>query len=72
MSNLRIAAYETLMELIKNSPKDCYPIVQQTTIIILKVIPVFFVSSSVRDAEIGTIAEHGDVVGILLGQESIA
>lgn len=24
------------MELIKNSPKDCYPVVQQTTLIILK------------------------------------
>lgn len=35
-SNLRIAAYETLMELIKNSPKDCYVTVQQTTLTILK------------------------------------
>jgi importin subunit beta-1 len=36
VSNLRIAAYETLMELIKNSPKDCYPVVQHTTLVILK------------------------------------
>ncbi|MFH4979402.1 hypothetical protein AB6A40_006111 [Gnathostoma spinigerum] len=36
LSNLRIAAYETLMELIKNSPKDCYPVVQKTTLIVLK------------------------------------
>ncbi|CAI4225736.1 unnamed protein product [Auanema sp. JU1783] len=35
-SNLRLAAFETLMELIKNSPKDCYPAVQNTTIIMLK------------------------------------
>uniref|UniRef100_A0A1I7ZA47 Importin N-terminal domain-containing protein n=1 Tax=Steinernema glaseri TaxID=37863 RepID=A0A1I7ZA47_9BILA len=35
-SNLRIAAYETLMELIKNSPKDCYPVVQRTTVTILR------------------------------------
>uniref|UniRef100_A0A914LJG5 Importin N-terminal domain-containing protein n=1 Tax=Meloidogyne incognita TaxID=6306 RepID=A0A914LJG5_MELIC len=34
-NKLRIAAYEALMELIKNSPTDCYPAVQQTTIIIL-------------------------------------
>jgi importin subunit beta-1 len=34
-NNLRIAAYEALMELIKNSPTDCYPVVQHTTIIIL-------------------------------------
>ncbi|VDN00908.1 unnamed protein product [Thelazia callipaeda] len=36
ISNLRIAAYETLMELIKNSPKDCYPVVQSTTVIVLR------------------------------------
>uniref|UniRef100_A0A915ELT2 Importin N-terminal domain-containing protein n=1 Tax=Ditylenchus dipsaci TaxID=166011 RepID=A0A915ELT2_9BILA len=34
-SNLRIAAYEALMELIKNSPADCYPVVQKTTMAIL-------------------------------------
>uniref|UniRef100_A0AC35UBM6 Importin N-terminal domain-containing protein n=1 Tax=Rhabditophanes sp. KR3021 TaxID=114890 RepID=A0AC35UBM6_9BILA len=35
-ANLRIAAYETLMELIKNSPKDCYTIVQKTTLTVLQ------------------------------------
>lgn len=34
--NLRNAAYEALMELVKNSPKDCYVIVQRTTVIILE------------------------------------
>lgn len=34
-SNLRSAAYEALMEMIKNSPTDCYAVVQKTTIIIL-------------------------------------
>lgn len=34
-SNLRSAAYEALMETIKNSPRDCYPIVQKITIVIL-------------------------------------
>ncbi|GFN99781.1 importin subunit beta-1 [Plakobranchus ocellatus] len=33
--NLRNAAYEALMELVKNSPKDCYVSVQKTTVIIL-------------------------------------
>ncbi|GFS20487.1 importin subunit beta-1, partial [Elysia marginata] len=33
--NLRNAAYEALMELVKNSPKDCYVIVQRTTMVIL-------------------------------------
>merc|ERR1719461_1985645 len=35
-SNLRAAAYEALMEMVKNSPKDCYPTVQKTTLIILE------------------------------------
>jgi hypothetical protein len=35
-SNLRISAYEALMEMIKNSPKDCYPVVRSTTMTILK------------------------------------
>ncbi|XP_076458864.1 importin subunit beta-1-like [Babylonia areolata] len=34
--NLRNAAYEALMEFVKNSPKDCYVIVQKTTMIILE------------------------------------
>jgi hypothetical protein len=32
---LRTAAYEALMELVKNSAKDCYGTVQQTTLVIL-------------------------------------
>lgn len=36
-SNLRITAYEALMELIKHSPKDCYSAVRNTTVVILKV-----------------------------------
>ncbi|XP_023325397.1 importin subunit beta-1 [Eurytemora carolleeae] len=35
-SNLRAAAYEALMETVKNSPKDCYDTVQKTTVIILQ------------------------------------
>ncbi len=34
-NNLRSSAYEALMEMIKNSPKDCYTTVQKTTIVIL-------------------------------------
>ncbi|XP_068752252.1 importin subunit beta-1-like [Montipora capricornis] len=33
--NLRSAAYEAVMELIKNSAKDCYEVVQKTTLVIL-------------------------------------
>ena len=34
-NNLRSSAYEALMEMIKNSPRDCYTTVQKTTIVIL-------------------------------------
>lgn len=34
-ANLRSSAYEALMEMMKNSPKDCYAMVQKTTIVIL-------------------------------------
>lgn len=35
-NNLRSAAYEALMEMVKNSPKDCYVTVQKTTMVILE------------------------------------
>jgi len=35
MSNLRSSAYEAVMELVKNSPKDVYPTIQKTILAIL-------------------------------------
>ncbi|XP_015608846.1 importin subunit beta-1 isoform X3 [Cephus cinctus] len=35
-ANLRSAAYEALMEMVKNSPRDCYVTVQRTTMVILQ------------------------------------
>ncbi|XP_055376339.1 importin subunit beta [Condylostylus longicornis] len=35
-ANLRAAAYEALMDMIKNSPNDCYVVVQKTTMVILQ------------------------------------
>uniref|UniRef100_F6RMU1 Importin N-terminal domain-containing protein n=1 Tax=Ciona intestinalis TaxID=7719 RepID=F6RMU1_CIOIN len=35
-NNLRNAAYEAIMEMIKNSPKDCYEVVLQTTTVIMQ------------------------------------
>merc|ERR1712178_116467 len=35
-NNLRSAAYEALMEMVKNSPSDCYVTVQKTTMVILE------------------------------------
>ena len=35
-ANLRSAAYEALMEMVKNSPKDCYVTVQKTIMVILE------------------------------------
>lgn len=34
-ANLRAAAYEALMDMIKNAPNDCYTVVQKTTMVIL-------------------------------------
>ena len=34
-ANLRSSVYEALMEMMKNSPKDCYAMVQKTTVVIL-------------------------------------
>lgn len=34
--NLRSAAYEALIEMVKNSPNDCYVTVQKTTMVILE------------------------------------
>ena len=34
-ANLRSSAYEAVMEMVKNSPKDCYQTVQKTTMVIL-------------------------------------
>ena len=35
-NNLRNAAYEAIMELVKNSPKDCYDTVLKTTRVIME------------------------------------
>lgn len=35
-ANLRAAAYEALMDMIKSAPNDCYAIVQRTTMVILE------------------------------------
>ena len=35
-SNLRSGAYEALMSFLDHSPADCYPTLQQTTLVILQ------------------------------------
>ena len=35
-SNLRTSAYEAIMELVKNSPQDCYVHIQSTTIAVME------------------------------------
>ena len=35
-ANLRSAAYEALMEMVKNSPRDCYATVQRTIVVVLE------------------------------------
>ena len=36
LHNLRNAAYEAVMEMVKNSPKDCYETVLKTTRVIME------------------------------------
>lgn len=35
-ANLRNAAYSALMEMVKSAPKDCYPCIQHTTMVVLQ------------------------------------
>ncbi|KAF3818634.1 hypothetical protein GH733_012051 [Mirounga leonina] len=35
-NNLRSSAYESLLEIVKNSAKDCYPVVQKNTLVIME------------------------------------
>nr|SZF06452.1 importin subunit beta-1 isoform X2 [Psoroptes ovis] len=44
INNLRSSAYEAIMEMIKNSPKNCYEIVRQTTMVILDRLNRSFIS----------------------------
>ncbi|XP_065834901.1 importin subunit beta-like [Oscarella lobularis] len=63
-SNLRTAAYEAIMEFIKNSPKDCYPTVQATTLVILQKLQrvLQLASTNVGD---GSAAQYQDLQSML-------
>ncbi|XP_038048921.1 importin subunit beta-1-like [Patiria miniata] len=51
-ANLRNAAYEALMELMKNSAQDCYPVIQGVTKIVLERIKVILqMESHVHSSE---------------------
>ncbi|KAM9237662.1 LOW QUALITY PROTEIN: importin subunit beta-1-like [Dugong dugon] len=47
-NNLRSAAYESLMEIVKNSAKDCYPAVQKTTLVIMELQQVLQMESNIQ------------------------
>lgn len=65
-ANLRGAAYEALMDMIKNSPKDCYGIVQRTTIIILERINhVLQLESHTHITSQGDYGQLGDLQSLL-------
>ncbi|XP_020607239.1 importin subunit beta-1-like [Orbicella faveolata] len=59
--NLRSSAYEAVMELIKNSAKDCYEVVQKTTLVILQRLQhVLQMEKSVSDR-----AQYNDLQSLL-------
>ncbi|KAL9958290.1 hypothetical protein ACROYT_G035289 [Oculina patagonica] len=59
--NLRSSAYEAVMELIKNSAKDCYKVVQGTTLVILQRLQhVLQIEKSVADR-----AQYNDLQSLL-------
>jgi importin subunit beta-1 len=60
-ANLRSAAYEALMEMMKNSPKDCYPWVKQTTMVIInRLQQILHVEGQVQDR-----AQYNDLASLL-------
>ncbi|KAJ7351917.1 Importin subunit beta-1 [Desmophyllum pertusum] len=59
--NLRSSAYEAVMELIKNSAKDCYEVVQKTTLVILQRLQqILSMEKSVSDR-----AQYNDLQSLL-------
>lgn len=60
-ANLRSAAYEALMEMMKNSPKDCYVWVRETTMIIIsRLQQILQVEGQVQDR-----AQYNDLASLL-------
>ncbi|XP_065052076.1 importin subunit beta-1-like [Rhopilema esculentum] len=63
-SNLRSAAYEAVMELIKNSPKDCYDVVKTTVVSVLDRISRILQMES-AGSNLGDHSQHNDFKSLL-------
>jgi len=63
-SNLRSSAYEAVMELIKNSPKDCYETVKCTVVAVLERMSRIFEMER-TGANLGDSSQHNDFKSLL-------
>jgi len=64
LHNLRSSAYEAVMELVKNSPKDAYPTIQHTLLAILnKMNAIFEMEQS--GTQFGDHSQHNDFKSLL-------
>lgn len=64
LHNLRSSAYEAVMELVKNSPKDVYSTIQKTLLAILnKMTAIFEMEQS--GTQFGDHSQHNDFKSLL-------
>ena len=64
MNNLRSSAYEAVMELVKNSPKDVYPTIQKIVVAILSKMDAILKMER-SGSHIGDHSQHNDFKSLL-------
>lgn len=64
LNNLRSSAYEAVMELVKNSPKDVYPTIQKTILSILAKIDAILKMEE-SGSHVGDHSQHNDFKSLL-------
>ena len=64
LNNLRSSAYEAVMELVKNSPKDVYPTIQKTILAILTKIDAILKMEE-SGSHVGDHSQHNDFKSLL-------
>lgn len=63
-NNLRSSAYEAVMELVKNSPKDVYTTVQSTTMAVLHKMDAIL-KMEAQGGHVGDHSQHNDFKSLL-------
>ena len=64
LSNLRSSAYEAVMDLVKNSPKDVYPAITQTFGAVLEKM-VAILKMEEQGKQVGDYSQHNDFKSLL-------